>query len=60
VVISLEKDVPMQFSATFADVPSAVEDIALFEVEFERKDQFRNIKITESTGGNPPAIKKNK
>jgi hypothetical protein len=58
--ISLVKDIPIQFSATFIDVPSSVEDIALFEVNGNIKIQFRNIKITESKGGNPSAIKKKK
>jgi hypothetical protein len=58
---SLVKDVPIQFLATFADVPSTVEDIALFEVGLDSvRGQFRNIKITESKGSNSPAIKKKK
>jgi hypothetical protein len=60
IVMSLVKDVPMQFSATFVDIPTSVENIALFEVNATAKSQFRNIKITESKGGNPPAIKKKK
>jgi hypothetical protein len=61
IAVSLVKDVPMQFSATFVDVPSTVEDIALFEVGTDpKKGQFRNTKIAESKGSNPPAIKKKK
>jgi hypothetical protein len=59
--ISLVKDVPIKFSTAFADIPIAVEDVALFQVGLDRASgQFRNIRITESKVGNPPAIKKKK
>ncbi|WP_309740782.1 hypothetical protein [Chamaesiphon sp. OTE_20_metabat_361] len=60
--ISLVKGIPMKISATFADIPTLVQDIALFEVNINYgKGQFRNIKITESKIGTSPApIKKKK
>jgi hypothetical protein len=61
--VSLTKDVPIQLLATFTDIPTSVQDVALFELVFingELRGQLRNTKITESTGGNPPAIKKKK
>jgi hypothetical protein len=58
--IPLVKDIPMKISATFADMPTLVQDIALFEVNINYgKGQFRNIKITESKMGTYPSpIKK--
>jgi hypothetical protein len=52
----------MKMSATFADVPTSVQDLALFEVDFAGlpKGQLRNIKITESKTGNAPAPMKKK
>jgi hypothetical protein len=61
--VSSTKDTPLQLSATFADVPTSVQDIALFELGFydtNLKGQLRNTQITESKGGNTPAIKKKK
>jgi hypothetical protein len=69
--ISLVKHIPIQVSATFLDVPTLVQDVALFELALDRYDensafqrdfkgQLRNTKITELTGGNPPVIKKKK
>jgi hypothetical protein len=61
--VFLTKDTPLQLSATFVDVPTSVQDIALFELVLNSSNfrgQLRNIKITESTGGNPPVIKKKK
>jgi hypothetical protein len=63
VMVSLVKDVPMKISATFAGMPTSVQDIALFEVHInpDIKGQFRNIKITESKTGNALSpIKKKK
>jgi hypothetical protein len=64
---SLVKDVPMRISVTFVDVPTSVQDIALFEIPVNRagarssNGQFRNIKITESNMGTAPSpIKKKK
>jgi hypothetical protein len=66
--ISLTKDIPLQLLATFIDVPISVQDVALFELGLDENSsslrrftgQLRNTKITESKGGNAPAIKKNK
>jgi hypothetical protein len=60
VTASLVKDVPIQLLATFTDIPTSVQDIALFELGFNYapKGQLRNTKITESQVGNSPAIKK--
>ena len=65
--LSLVKDVPIKISATFMDVPTSVQDIALFEIATGisgvgyPKGQLRNIKITESKMGNSPSpIKKKK
>ena len=64
--LSLVKDVPIKISATFMDVPTSVQDIALFEIDTsifvsEYKGQLRNIKITESKiGTSPSPIKKKK
>ncbi len=63
IIVSLVKDIPIQVSATFLDVPTSVQDIALFEVIFTNsrvKGQLRNTKIIESNGSNSPAIKKKK
>lgn len=47
--LSLVKDVPIKISVTFMDVPTSVQNIALFEILVggSVKGQFRNIKITE-------------
>jgi hypothetical protein len=61
--VSLVKDIPLQLSATFVDVPTSVQDIALFELGFYNtnlKGQLRNTQITESNGGNTPSVKKKK
>jgi len=60
--LSFAKDVPMKISATFMDVPTSIQDIALFEiVTYGPKGQLRNIKITESKMGNfPSSVKKKK
>jgi hypothetical protein len=65
--VSLVKDIPLQLSATFTDVPTSVQDVALFELGLDDLDkyrklsgQLRNTKITELKGGNTPAIKKKK
>ena len=69
VVVSLVKDVPIKISATFMDVPTSVQDIALFEIAATYdltlsrvlNGQLRNIKITESKMGNSPSpVKKKK
>ena len=62
-VLSLVKDVPIKISATFMDMPTSVQDVALFEIDtrFGGKGQLRNIKITESKiGTSPSPIKKKK
>lgn len=65
-LLSLVKDVPMKISATFMDVPTSVQDIALFEIhtylsQKSQIGQLRNIKITESKVGNSSSpIKKKK
>jgi hypothetical protein len=51
--LSLVKDVPIKISVTFMDIPTSVQDIALFEIYTSivgetPRGQFRNIKITES------------
>ena len=64
--LSLVKDVPIKISATFMDVPTSVQDIALFEIvtyySYNRAPggQLRNIKITESKMGNSPSPVKKK
>jgi hypothetical protein len=63
--LSLVKDVPIKMSATFIDVPTSVQDIALFELptyaDGDKNGQLRNIKITESKiGTSPSPIKKKK
>jgi hypothetical protein len=66
--VSLVKDIPLQLSAIFTDVPASVQYVALFELKLMEYDnyrrdlsgQLRNTQITESKGGNPPAIKKKK
>jgi uncharacterized Zn ribbon protein len=63
--LSLVKDVPIKISATFMDVPTSVQDIALFEIDTNLggnfKGQLRNLKITESKiGTSPSPIKKKK
>ena len=67
--LSLVKDVPIKISATFMDVPTSVQDIALFEIAATYdltlsrvlNGQLRNIKITESKMGNSPSpVKKKK
>ena len=62
-VLSLVKDVPIKISATFMDMPTSVQDVALFEIDtrFGGKGQLRNIKITEAKiGTSPSPIKKKK
>ena len=61
--LSLVKNVPMRISTTFMDVPTSVQDIALFEIatNLGDKGQLRNIKITESKiGTSPSPVKKKK
>jgi hypothetical protein len=66
--ISLVKDTPLQLSTTFADVPTSVQDVALFELGLDENSysrrrftgQLRNTQIIESKSGNSPAIKKKK
>jgi len=65
--LSLVKDVPIKISATFMDVPTSVQDIALFEIvsidgsyNHYPNGQLRNIKITESKIGNFPSSTKKK
>ena len=64
---SLVKDVPLKISVTFKDVPTSIQDIALFEISWNGSGgdygtgQLRNIKITESKIGiSPSPIKKKK
>jgi hypothetical protein len=64
---SLVKDVPLKISVTFKDVPTSIQDIALFEISWNGyggdygTGQLRNIKITESKIGNSPSpVKKKK
>ena len=61
-MLSLVKDVPIKISATFMDVPTSVQDVALFEIALDsNKGQLRNIKITESKMGTSPSpVKKKK
>jgi len=65
IMLSFAKDVPMKISASYMDVPTSVQDIALFEIEtasggFIKKGQFRNLKITQLKMGNPPSSVKKK
>ena len=56
--LSLVKDVPIKISATFTDVSTPVQDIALFEIPIyifgggDRNGQLRNIKIIEAKMSN--------
>jgi hypothetical protein len=55
--LSLAKDVPIKMSFTFMDVPTSVQDIALFEISTvveggSEQGQLRNIKIIESKVSN--------
>ena len=63
--LSLVKDVPIKILATFMDVSTSVQDIALFEIDIyinaeHKNGQLRNIKITESKIGTPSPVKKKK